>query len=115
MSIMMTRHVPFFRMVAALAAAGFPWSSSQAADVYTVRGLTEPVGDVILSVATPGIIAAIRHGEGTFVDEGTVIIELSSRAEELEMARRDVQLKTVTSELARSELLFKTSSSVTRE
>ncbi len=86
-----------------------------AAEPYTVRGLTEPVGDVVLSVSTQGIIATIPQGEGQFVEAGAVIVELSSRTEQLEKARRDVQLQTLTSELARSELLYKTSSSVTLE
>lgn len=86
-----------------------------AAEPYTVRGLTEPVGDVVLSVPTQGIIAAIPHGEGQFVEAGAVIVELSSRTEQLEKSRREVQLQTLTSELARSELLYRTSSSVTLE
>lgn len=82
---------------------------------YEVRGLTEPVGDVVLSVATPGVIAAVHHGEGQFVPEGGTILELNSRAEQLEVDRKQVQLDTLLAELERSELLFKSSSSMPRE
>lgn len=112
------RHSRISRL-AGLAAAMLLWTAGGAADsaaeVYTVRGLTEPVGDVVLSVSTAGVIAAIHHGEGSFVEKGTVVLELNGRAEELEVARQRVQLKTLRDELERSELLFKTSSSVTKE
>ncbi len=90
-------------------------SLSASAGVYEVRGLTEPVNDVVLSVPTPGVIAAIPHSEGEFVAEGAVVLELNSRAETLELERKKVQLKTITAELERSELLFKSSSSLPRE
>lgn len=86
-----------------------------AAQPYTVRGLTEPVGDVVLSVATQGVVAAMPHREGEFVPAGTMLVGLNSRTEELERDRREVQLENLRSELARSELLFKSSGSVTLE
>jgi len=86
-----------------------------AAEVYTVRGLTEPVQDVLLSVPTQGLIAALPHAEGDFIEAGAVILELSSRTEQLEKTRRELQLATLAKELERSELLFKTSSSSTLE
>lgn len=104
------------RVLAALAAllvAPSAWTQGSAP--YEVRGLTEPVGDVVLSVATPGVIATVHHGEGQFVPEGGTILELNSRAEQLEVDRKQVQLSTLLAELERSELLFKTSSSMPRE
>lgn len=87
----------------------------RAAEPYTVRGLTEPVQDVVLSVATPGLIAKLAYREGDFIEAGAIVLELSSRSEQLEKSRRELQLKTLSKELERSELLFKNSSSTTLE
>jgi RND family efflux transporter MFP subunit len=86
-----------------------------AAQPYTVRGITEPVGDVVLSVSTQGVVAALPHREGDFVAAGTMLVGLNRRTEELEKARRAVQLDNLRSELARSELLYRSSGSVTQE
>lgn len=102
-------------LLAAILFATFLPGPLAAQSPYEVRGLTEPVGDVVLSVATPGVIAAIARGEGQFVPEGATILELNSRAEQLEVDRKQVQLQTLVAELERSELLFKTSSSMPRE
>jgi membrane fusion protein, multidrug efflux system len=85
------------------------------AETYEVRGLTEPVNDVVLSVPTPGVIATISKSEGEFIESGAVLLELNSRAEQLEVERKRVQLDTLSAELERSELLFRTSRSVPKE
>lgn len=85
------------------------------ANTYEVRGLTEPVNDVVLSVPTPGVIASIAKQEGEFIEAGAVLLELNSRGEQLEVERKRVQLETLAAELDRSELLFKTSRSVPKE
>lgn len=86
-----------------------------APDIYEVRGLTEPVNDVVLSAPTPGLISLIPHGEGGQVAQGGTILELNNRPELLELDRKRVQLQTLSAELERSEMLFKTSSSLPRE
>lgn len=93
---------------------GPAWVAS-GTEAYTVRGLTEPVQDVLLSVPTHGLIAALPHREGDFIEAGAIVVELSSKAEDLERSRRELQLKTLSKELERSELLFKTSGSMTAE
>jgi membrane fusion protein (multidrug efflux system) len=85
------------------------------AQTYEVRGLTEPVNDVVLSVTTPGVISTISHSEGEFIAAGAILLELNSRAEQLEVERKRVQLDTLSAELDRSELLFKNSRSVPKE
>jgi RND family efflux transporter MFP subunit len=95
------------------------WSISPAAAassaVYPVRALTEPVADVVLSARVPGQVSRIHFGEGDFVKSGAVLLEFEQKTELLEVQRKQVQLETLQSELDRSELLFKTSSSMPRE
>lgn len=86
-----------------------------AATPYSVRALTEPVGDVVLSARVAGQVAKIHYQEGDFVPEGGVILELEQRTELLEVQRRQVQWETLQGELERSELLFRTGSSIPRE
>jgi RND family efflux transporter MFP subunit len=80
-----------------------------------LRGLTEPVADVVLSASVAGIIATVHRGEGDYVAEGETILELDKRAEELEVERRRVLKETLKGEMDRTELLFKTTNSVPRE
>jgi len=87
---------------------------AQAAD-YSVRALTEPVGDVVLSARVPGQVSQIHHSEGDFVKAGTVLLEFEQKTEQLEVQRKQVQRDTLQAELERSEVLFKTSSSMPRE
>lgn len=81
----------------------------------TVPCLTEAIGDVELSSSTSGPVAAIHHGEGQFVEKGTVVLELESRAEQLEVNRQKVRVETLAAELGRSETLLKSTSSISRE
>lgn len=80
-----------------------------------VQALTEPFGDVEMSAPIAGTVAAIHHGEGKFVAAGTVVLELDSRVEQLDVERRTIQLETLKGELARSEMLLKNTSSISRE
>ena len=100
-------------LLAAALAAGLGAAAADTA--YTVRGLTEPVGDVELSVPIPGVVAVIRHDEGDFVEAGGVILELDRRMEDLEVHRKQVQVETLRGELERSESLFKNTTSIPRE
>ena len=92
-------------------------SSAAAADsaVHAVRALTEPIADVVLSARVPGQVSKIHHGEGDFVKSGTVLLEFEQKTELLEVQRKQVQFDTLQGELERSEMLFKTSSSMPRE
>lgn len=81
----------------------------------TAQALTEPIGDVEMSTAVAGTVAAIHHGEGKFVAAGTVVLELDSRVEQIDVERRTVQVETLKAELARSETLLKNTSSISRE
>lgn len=82
---------------------------------YQVRALTEPVGDVVLSARIPGQVARIHYSEGDFVKAGAVLLDFEQKTEQLEVQRKQVQCETLQGELERSELLFKTGSSVPRE
>lgn len=77
--------------------------------------LTEPFGDAEMSAPVAGAVAKIHHGEGEFVTAGTVVLELESRAEQLDLERRQVQVETLQAELARSETLLSGTSSISRE
>ncbi len=80
-----------------------------------VQCLTEPIADVEMSTAIAGTVARIHHGEGGFVEAGTVVLELESRVEQLDLERRTVQVETLKAELSRSETLLKNTSSISRE
>ena len=80
-----------------------------------VQCLTESIGDVEISSPVAGAVAIIHHGEGKFVEAGTVVLELESRVEVLDVERRQVQVETLKAELARSETLLKSTSSISRE
>lgn len=55
--------------------------------LVSVAGLTEPVGDVLLSFDVDGTLAKIHFKEGDAVKKGDRIIELNKRFEELEVRR----------------------------
>jgi RND family efflux transporter MFP subunit len=80
-----------------------------------VQCLTESINDVEMAAPVAGSVAIIHHGEGEFVEAGTVILELESRAEQLEVDRRQVLMETLKAELERSETLLKSTSSISRE
>lgn len=110
---MKRRGFPF--LISLLSLWVFGGALAAAAADYVVRALTEPVADVVLSARVPGQVAKIHHEEGDFVKSGTVLLEFEQRTELLEVERKQVQLETLQGELERSELLFKTSSSMPRE
>src|SRR4051812_23660271 len=88
---------------------------SQTRAGVATQALTESIGDVEMAAPVAGTVAVIHHGEGKFVEAGTVILELESRAEQLELERRKVQMETLKAELDRSETLLKGTSSISRE
>lgn len=82
---------------------------------YSVRCLTEPIGDVYLSTTVAGTISKINCTEGTFIEAGFVIIELDRRSEELEVERRHFFVENLKAELERSELLLAKTASIAAE
>ena len=94
-------------MVAALA--------SHSVAATSVPCLTESFGDVEMSAPVAGAVAVIHHGEGKFVEAGTVVLELESRTEQLDLERRSVQAEILKAELTRSETLLNSTSSISRE
>lgn len=77
--------------------------------------LTEPIGDVEMTAPVAGTIAAIHKGEGMFVTAGMVVLELESRAEQIDLERRTIHVETLKAELNRSETLLKSTSSISKE
>jgi RND family efflux transporter MFP subunit len=89
--------------------------SIEASGADVVRCLTEPIADVQMSSIVPGNVAAIHFGEGSFVEKGTVILELESRSEQLDIERRSVLVDNLKSTLERSEMLLEKTSSISME
>src|SRR5689334_2527101 len=77
--------------------------------------LTEPIGDVEMTAPVPGTVAVIHQGEGKFVAAGAVVLELESRAEQIDLERKTVHADTLKTELDRSEALLKSTSSISKE
>ena len=90
-------------------------SSGASATDYSVRCLTEPIGDVYLSTTVSGTISKINCSEGTFVEAGFEIIDLDSRSEELEVTRREFFVGNLKAELSRSEILQEKGASIAAE
>ncbi len=53
-----------------------------------LAGITEPIHDVTLGLVSPGVIREQFFQEGDVAKKGDVILELDTRLEELEVARR---------------------------
>jgi RND family efflux transporter MFP subunit len=86
------------------------------AATISATGLTEPILDAVLSTPVTGIVQARKFQEGAFIKEGTVLVELDRGLEELEVARRQLALEPLKSDLEASQFLFKQpKSSVSKE
>jgi RND family efflux transporter MFP subunit len=72
-------------------------------------GITEPVFDVTLSFPDPGIIVAENFKEGDFVNTNDVLVQLDSRLEELEVARRRLVMENHKSEFEATQKVFEKS------
>lgn len=79
------------------------------------RGITEPLLDVLLSAAVPGIVHAQKFKEGDVVKEGDVICELDQRLEELEKARRQLVVDLRKADLDGTRVLFSKTTAVAKE
>jgi len=88
---------------------------AQAAALPPSPGITEPFLDVTLSAPVPGIITARKSREGDFVHEGTVILELDKKLEELEVERRKLVRDQKWSDFDGTQKLFKTTKGISKE
>lgn len=104
-----------FRTIVAVLASVTVLSFSGVSARETVRCLTEPVDDVLLSSIVEGAIAEIHFGEGSFVEKGEVVLELESRSEKLDIQRREVLVDTLKRTLERSEKLLASTSAISIE
>lgn len=73
-------------------------------------GITEPIADVALSPAVPGLVSAWKFKEGDFVNQDEVIIELDNRLETLEVERRKLAMDNRKADWEALQTLFQKSS-----
>jgi RND family efflux transporter MFP subunit len=79
------------------------------------EGITEPVFDVTLSLADPGIVTVEKFKEGDFVHTNDVILELDSRLEQLEVDRRRLVMENLKQDWESTKLVFDKTSSVSHD
>jgi RND family efflux transporter MFP subunit len=89
--------------------------SSHAQRHLSAAGITEPILDVTLSAAVPGLIGARLVQEGDFVTAGQVVVELDKKLEELEVSRRKLLVNRLESDLEATRALFNRTKSVSLE
>jgi membrane fusion protein (multidrug efflux system) len=78
-------------------------------------GIIKPYLDVTLSASVPGIVTSRKFAEGTFVQEGAVLLELDSNLERLEAARRKVLREQKQTDFEATQKLFKTTKGTSKE
>jgi membrane fusion protein (multidrug efflux system) len=85
------------------------------AEPTVVTGVTEPFFDVMLSSSVQGTIATQHFKEGAEVKQGDVLLDLDSRLEELELARRkEVMLRSAV-DLDGTRTLFERTKAVSKD
>lgn len=99
-------------LCAALCLAGL---RSAVADPLTLDGITEPLHDVTLGLAEPGIIRHQFFQEGDGVKEGDVILELDTRLEEIEVTRRKAIMEQDKAVMDSTEQLYSSTHSVSKQ
>jgi membrane fusion protein (multidrug efflux system) len=95
-------------MLAALASPLF-------AEPIVVAGVTEPFFDVMLSSSVQGTIATQHFTEGAEVKQGDVILDLDSRLEELELARRKEVMQRSAADYESTRTLFERTKAVSKD
>jgi RND family efflux transporter MFP subunit len=100
-------------MMAALVAAVLTFTTRAAA--LTMDGITEPLHDVTLGLADPGIIQRQFFQEGDPAKQGDVILELDTKLEELEVTRRQAVMKQDQAVLDSTRELFQSTKSVSKQ
>jgi RND family efflux transporter MFP subunit len=86
-----------------------------AADQMEIDGITEPFKDVTLGLADPGIIHQQYFKEGDSAKEGDVLLELDTRLQELEVARRKAVMEQDKIVLDSTRELFQGTKSVSKQ
>jgi RND family efflux transporter MFP subunit len=95
-----------------LVALGF---SELSVTAQSCEGITEPVFDVTLSMAVPGIMTMQRFKEGQFVQTNDVILELDSQLETLEVERRRLVMENRKADAESTKQVFEKTSSISRD
>jgi RND family efflux transporter MFP subunit len=90
-------------------------SQVNAADRISAAGITEPVFDVTLSMAVPGIVTSQQFKEGEFVRTNDVILELDNRLEKLEADRRKLVMENRKIDWQTTKQVFDKTGSVSRD
>jgi len=85
------------------------------AQQQVAAGITEPILDVTLSAAVPGLVGAHKVKEGDFVTESQVVVELDKKLEELEVDRRKLVVDRLKADLDATRALFTRTKSVSQE
>lgn len=98
----------------ALCVAGLV-STLRGAEAMQMDGITEPFHDVTLGLAAPGILHDQFFQEGDAVKKGEVILQLDTRLEELEVARRKAVMEQNQSVLDSTRELFQNTKSVSKQ
>lgn len=94
---------------------GLALAQSARAAGQSCEGITEPVFDVTLSMAVPGIMTVQRFKEGQFVETNDVILELDSKLEELEVERRRSVMENLKADAESTKVVFDKTASVSRD
>jgi RND family efflux transporter MFP subunit len=85
------------------------------AATQSCEGITEPVFDVTLSMAVPGIMTVQRFKEGQFVQTNDIILELDSQLEALEVERRRLVMENHKADAESTKLVFDKTASISRD
>ncbi len=98
------------------------------AEVLAVHGIVEPLHDADRSASVAGKIETIHYREGQFVDKDTVVIQLESTLEQLEVDRRQIildskaeleaaiaEMETLEVDLKSTRTLFEKTGSISQE
>lgn len=101
-------------LIAAVVAWGLAMPA-RGADSTKMDGITEPFHDVTLGLADPGIIHKQFFDEGDSVKKGDVILELDTKLEVLDVARRKAVLEQDKTVLDSTSELFKSTKSVSKQ
>lgn len=103
------------RALLALSVALVLGCAGRAADRNSCAGVTEPVFDVALSLAEPGIVTAEHFKEGDFVHANDVILEIDHHLEQLEVDRRQLVMDNLKADWESTKLVFEKSASVSHD
>jgi RND family efflux transporter MFP subunit len=91
------------------------FGNAGAAEGLWFDGVTEPLFDVTLSMAVPGIITVQRLKEGDFVRANDVILELDNRLEELDVERHRLVMENRKTDWESTRKVSEKTSSVSRD